>query len=138
LLQTFLRGFRELGATPAAGAPQRPAFEPPIALVCPACGEESVLLPGGDATPAGSGSGPVREALRCRPCGRSIFALSASFGFFAAGLDPERTVGLEERYDEIVLEARCIACGSVLPAARLGLRSERAARLALLQPDSGA
>lgn len=130
-LQSVLRGFREVRAVPAGG----PIFQPPVAMLCSRCGRESELLPG-SAVQSGSRAGPpVREALRCRACGVSAFELAASFGFFVAGLDLDRLVGLEERYDELAIEARCTGCRLALPVAHLGLRSERDARLARLSPD---
>lgn len=138
-LQIVLRGFREVRAVPA-GAPPRPIFQPPVAMVCSRCGRESELLPGSPSQSGGRMRRPVREALRCRACGVSTFELAVGFGFFAAGLDLDRLVGLEERYDDLAIEARCTGCGLLLPVAQLAVRSERVAKLARLHPhrDSGA
>jgi hypothetical protein len=128
VLRSVLRVWRELRASASGDAGLASRLSPPIVLACARCGAVAPLVSSeGD---AGRGGGaPPLEALRCRPCRRSTFAVAALCAYPDADLDAEARGGEEERYESWRLVVRCLACGMRGVPFAVARRSEQQRRI---------
>lgn len=121
VLRSVLRIWRELRSATESADGVFGRLGPPVALDCTRCGRRTPLV----ARSEDAGEAPPLEALRCRPCRRSTFAVAVTCAHHDADLEAEASGGEEERYDAWRLDVRCRACGTrAEPFARV-LRGEQ-------------
>ncbi len=125
VLRSVLRVWRELQGVASGEDAVAGRLSPPIRLDCTRCGQRTQLLEAED----DRGHAAPLEALRCRPCRRSTFAVTTVFAHRDLDLDaPARGVE-HEHYDAWHVGVRCRACGTLGEPFSRVLRGEQERRI---------